>query len=378
MGFIRRAVASRAAGIIGRRPGGVLIAGTALALTAALAPHPATAPAAASPAPAPVRILVVGDSITTGMTGSATYRYWVYREFLRQGVPVQFVGNRTELAFGTYYEHRNLGFAQQTHHGAKQSTGFAWHNERIANQIRKHDADVVLAQIGFNNSNEVENPKASRNVADMAMTFTHLVLGADPDVRLVLGELPNTDRHPRKRPGFAAKKNRVLVEADRLINERVAALGSPRVFRNHLRSHPQYPYDSRIHTYDGSHANSTGETVMAQHFAEALHEMGVLPQMPKVMHKEPWQPRPRFTWAQPKPRGVSLHWYKDRQRVRAKRYHARVWYRGGFRTFWPRPTRKDPILMRLPPGRYAVRMIAHHGTMTSKPGPRRWVRVRHH
>src|SRR5699024_10288110 len=84
-----------------------------LALTLSAAAYlPGTAPAAASGAasgaagatedsarptrPAgPVRIMLGGDSITHQFSGDYTWRWRLWREFRRQGVPVDFVGVRS-------------------------------------------------------------------------------------------------------------------------------------------------------------------------------------------------------------------------------------------------------------------------------------------
>ena len=366
-------------GVAARRPVRPLAAAVALAAVAVLAPvaglrAPLATPAAASTGPdRPTRILVVGDSITAGQTGSATWRYWLWRETLRQGVAVRMVGPNQWLAYGRHYEHLDHGFAQQKRHGSFPGSGYEKHTELITRRIRRFEPDVVLAQIGYNDI-EWNEPASAARTARLAMRFTRRVLAADPRVRLVLGEVPSSSRRIRGKPGFAEKRNTLAAETDRRIGRALARLDSPRVYRTNLRTHPKRGWRPRKHTFDGVHANSTGETLMAEHFATALYRMRVLPHWPRVWHREPWEPRPRLNRVETRRGSAVLRWGKDARWNHAERYVARVRVGGRVRRFQPR--RSGQTVLTLPRGRYAVRMVAKRGTMTSRPGPRQWVAIR--
>lgn len=373
------------------RPVQVLPAAAVLAALAVVAPvatpEPPTAASvepeagAAAPRPAPqglpeetrpLRILVVGDSISHGQTGSATWRYWLWRESLRQGRDIQMVGPDPWPARGRTYEHLDHGFTEQWRHGAIAGSGYERHIKRIPRLIREHRPHVILAELGFNDL-QVRETTSARRTARLAMTFTRRVLAAGPRVHLVLSEIPSTSRRVRWWPGFARDKNALAARADRRVDAALARLGSPRVTRTDVRTDPRRPWRPARFTYDGSHPNSTGETVLAEHFADALHEIGQLPLRPRVFHREAWEPRPRFNALQRRPGAVTLWWGKDARRIYADTYTALVRVGRTVRRFTPRPN--GAIVVELPRGRYAVRMVARRGSMVSRPGPKRWVRI---
>ncbi len=360
--------------IVRRRPvralvGVVALASLSLALPVASGGVPGSRAAAEPP---PLRVLVVGDSISQGQTGSATWRYWLWRETVRQGARVELVGPRRWPKHGRTYEHLDDGFGEQTWHAAVAGSRYQRHIDSIAGTIDAYDPDVVLTELGFNDL-RVRDRSSARRTAIQAHAYTRAALAADPDLRVVLGEIPSTSRRVGWFRGFAATKNAMAADADARIDRKLARLGSPRVSRADLRSDPRKPWRPRQHTYDGSHPNSTGETLLAEHFADALHDLGHLPRAPQVFHREPWQPRPRFNAKQDRRGAVALWWGKDARRIHADTYVARVLVRGRTRRFTPR--RSGAIVVDLPPGRYRVRMVARRGTMTSRPGPVRWVGI---
>ncbi len=320
----------------------------------------------------PLRIMVVGDSISHGQTGSATWRYWLWRESLRQGRDIRLVGPDPWPNRGRTYEHLDHGFERQWRHAAVAGSGYARHIDRITDLVHSYDPDVVLTELGFNDLS-ARRPASARHTARLALRYTRTVLAADPDVHLVLSQIPSTSRRMKGWPGFARRKNALTAEADRRTDAKLARLASPRVTRTDLRTDRRRPWRPARYTYDGSHPNSVGETVLAQHFADALHEIGVLPAKPRVFRREAWEPQPRFNAAQRSPGAVTLWWGKDARRIYADTYVAWVRVGSRVRRFAPRPN--GAIRIELPRGRYVVRMVARRGSMTSRPGPAQWVRI---
>ena len=107
--------------------------------------------ATSSTATRPLRVMFVGDSMTQGRPGAATYRYWMWREFGRQGVRAAFVGPRPDLStserrYRHAYEHLDHGFAHERAHAALAHTTFAYHLPRIRREVTTYHPGLVVLQ----------------------------------------------------------------------------------------------------------------------------------------------------------------------------------------------------------------------------------------
>lgn len=355
-----------------------------LAMLLAVAAGPAVAEPAPEPpgvadttqATGPLRVMFVGDSMTHGRAGSATYRYWMWREFVRQGVPAHFVGPRTDLSTRYVgdaevtegYEHLDHGFAGELAHAAQARSTFSYHLPRITEEAETYRPDVVVLQLGFNDTGAHDAPRIAADTAELLRR----VWAVDPDIRIVLGEIPPTTRVEAVQRG----RNQVAVEANLLVAAAVA--GDPRVEIAHHATHPVRAWDPTTDTYDQVHPNQVGETLFAQRFAEALVRLGVFDGPVRLFRREPWTPRMPLTGVGGS-RRLTVDLTRTFQLTSTARAQVRV-HRAGARQqvvrTWVR--RDSPrVSIRLPRGRYGVTAVVRRGsTMVSRACPEVRVVVR--
>lgn len=347
----------------------------AAALLVGLAVAPAatttTTPAAARTVAAePVRVMFVGDSLTHGRTGSATYRYWVWRELVRQSVAARFVGPRRDLSGRqSWYERGSHGFTDQTWHAAQGGSTFADHLPLVEERVAEHRPDVIVLQLGFNDSRR----STPEQIADDTRAFLERTWAVDPTVRFVLGEIPGSGAAPGDPIGpqrRLARERRDVVTgaANALVGAEVA--DEERVSIAHTRTHPTRPWRPRRHTWDGVHPNTLGETLMAWRISEGLHGAGVLPEEPRIFTRGPWKPRPRVRVGTSSPGEVTFVWRREGHRITAThfRIHLRD-LRTGARSSTEWYGARANLTRQLTPGRYSVRIEPRRKAMVGRPGP---------
>lgn len=364
-----------------------LVLGMLLALVAVLGPAQAAPERAPKPVVFPrkytkfhpIRVMFVGDSMTHGHPGSATYRYWMWREFQEQRVPARFVGPRTglrsmyprkDLTPGEYnYEHTDHGFGHQLAHAAQGGSRFAYHLPRIAGEVRAYRPDVVVLELGFN---DATNRSAWSIARDTTALLRH-IWSVEPQTRVVVGEIPSSGREQ----GVAiqaSRKNSRTAYANALIARRIGA--DARVAIAHLRTNPVHPWDPQLYTFDNVHPNPTGETLFAEGFALAFAELGIFRRPVQVFHEEGWTPRITL----PVSGGTGLvvgNLLTVRQLTYATRARLRVWTArtGGALVAESPWSTEDYAAVRLDPGTYWVEPIAARRALVSAPGERVLVAV---
>ncbi|GAB2865864.1 GDSL-type esterase/lipase family protein [Nocardioides pacificus] len=302
----------------------------------------------------PLRVMLVGDSLTHGHTGSASYRYWLWREFERQDVPVTFVGPDDDLAGGAdWYEHSDHGFEKR--HAAQAGSKFPFHLAVVERLVATHEPDVVVMLLGFNGANQ-GTPSL---IADQTEDYLARTWAVDPEVRFVVGEIPGSDSRSR-----SAAANATTLTGNALVAERLA--DEPRVAIARLRTAPYRSWDPAQHTYDGTHPNATGETLMAQHFGDALAALGVLRQPVLAYHREQWEPqvRPRLRIDG---RSLVVRWPSDAERAGLSSAQVRVRRLDGPLRVRSRWLVRTHYRVLLPRGRYAVELVPRRDRMTGVP-----------
>ncbi len=223
------------------------------------------------------RVMFVGDSITHGWTGDTTYRYWVWREFARQGLAAEFVGPTSALLRGTTYLRTDHGF--QNRHAAMGGTTYRYHLPQAAQLTQAHRPHLIVLGLGFNDARS----ETGAEIAVNAAAYMSAVWSVDPAVRFILNELtigtsPATlEANPRR-----AEANPLLAQlaaADQRVAIAQVTTGTP-------------SYDGRVHAFDGVHPNPTGETLIAQRVVEAAARLGFLGPVAGIVQSLPWAPKP--------------------------------------------------------------------------------------
>lgn len=271
-----------------------------------------------SAAGTPLRVLLTGDSIVQGFHGDYTWRYRLYKEFLRQGVPVNFVGSRNAPIVKPGYasaqyldpnfdrDHFALGGST-----LKQQAGW------IAAEVRTQQPDVIVLHCGINDLRNGASPETTR---DRLRDWILAVRSVRPTVPIVLS--PVLQAIDASRPTLPQKIDDYNALARELVNS-TPALG-PITFADTTRG-----WSATAHTAENLHPNPTGETLIAQRIAETFKSLGYLTQTPAIYRWTSWNRQPKVRVTVRNQRAV-LSW--DAQALSG----ARVWIRrAGYAAYFP-------------------------------------------
>lgn len=306
----------------------------------------------------PVDIMFVGDSLVHGQTAMNTARFWVWRELRRNGVDARFVGPSTHLskAYGhSIYNRPRLGFRFQTAHAARAGSRFRYHLPRIP-ELVTHEPDVIVLQLGFNDARRHGHRRIFRDTKRFINGVRAQSVG---DVRFVIGQIPLTTK-PRLR--------RTINPTARRTNRRIMNKlgGKPGIAIARIQTATDPMWHPKVHSYDGIHPNAIGETLLAQRYAEGLHELDVLPSTPWIHRRVAWRPaiRPLVRTGRGFIRVGIRH-----ARLLAYARSAKVVVRGrnGVVRRTPHLSRRA-VRINVPRGRYRVRMQLTRGVMRGATG----------
>jgi acyl-CoA thioesterase I len=219
----------------------------AFAIALALAP-PFSSGAAEGGPPRFVRIMPLGDSITEGTSGDATWRYWLQKSLEANGCVVDFVGSRRGVRYG---QPRFSDF-DPDHEGH-----WGWTTSQMKAEIDRWASDakpeIVLVHLGTNDLGS--DPE--RIAASLGAIVTSL-RRANPAVEIYLARLIPAAGVPD--------------EVMRRTNDAIARSGAEHDRpESRLIVVDQFTgFEPRADTYDGVHPNESGERKMARRWFEAL------------------------------------------------------------------------------------------------------------
>ncbi len=194
----------------------------------------------------------LGDSITHGDGGYASYRYWLAKRLDQAGVAYDFVGSMQ----GSY-----RGTPRFTDFDGDHEGHSGWRADQILTGLsywlQKNPADIVLLHIGSNDL--LQGQDIDETAVEIEMIIRGLQSRQPGIVILVAQVIPG-------KPIRAQVKqlNRLLPDV---------------VGRTHSEQQPvllvdQWTgFDDRVHTYDGLHATESGEKRIARRWYEALQAL---------------------------------------------------------------------------------------------------------
>lgn len=190
----------------------------------------------------------LGDSITEGRNGSATYRYWLEKDLEKIGWRIDFVGSRSGVDAGR----PRFDDFDPDHEGH-----WGWTTGEVLARIDEWAAaarpDVVLLHLGSNDL--AERPEViPGNLAAIIAALRR----ANPEIVVLAARLIPYRGLPR------STLDRVNGAIERMAREQSTA-------KSPLLIVPQDAgFDPETDTYDGTHPNESGERKMAARWLEAL------------------------------------------------------------------------------------------------------------
>ncbi len=230
-----------------------------------------------------LRILFNGDSITHGFNGDYTYRYFVAKEFQRQGVAVDFVGSRSKPLVKSGYRSADYAVPDfDSDHFALGGSTLAQNASWIAGEVAAEQPDVVVVAAGVNDLRAGTSPSA---VDQSLRTWIAKARSARPTVRIIVS--PVLDARDPSRPWLS----KAIADYDQIAAGTVAELSnelSPVTMAETNRG-----WDIERHTSENLHPSPTGDTFIAQRLAEEFHDLGDLPGRPDIYRWTSWNRQPR-------------------------------------------------------------------------------------
>ena len=230
----------------------------------------------------PTHVMLLGDSNTIGSTGDWTWRYRLWKH-LAATAPgqVDLVGPRTDLydrATRTYGHQQYVDPAFDRDHAGVWGSGVIFPATPTQQLVATHGVDTLVEMLGVN-----DLLRLSVTPDDVAAAVRALVANArsaNPDVDVVLGEVPQTW------VGGAVELNALLhgIAAD------LDTAGARVVVAETADG-----FDRTLDTYDNSHANARGELKLAAAVADALAQVDVGGPAARPLPVVPVGPRIRVT-----------------------------------------------------------------------------------
>ncbi|HEU5036713.1 MAG TPA: GDSL-type esterase/lipase family protein [Nocardioides sp.] len=250
-------------------------------------------PACARGPDEPVRVLLVGDSVTQGSAGDWTWRYRLW-EHLRDA-DVDLVGP-DEMVAGPPPGPPSLDYAApdfDRDHASRWGKSFEDTDWPIDRLVGLFDPDVVVELLGINDA--VWRGEPTPVLLDRAAEFVAGARAANPDVDVVLGELPQTwyAGVPAYNAGLADLAERLDDDGSRVV----------------VASTTGDDFTQDVDTYDPVHPSASGEVKIAAGVADALAGLGIGKPYPRPLPEvEPVPIRPAVLTAEPRPGAALLSW----------------------------------------------------------------------
>jgi hypothetical protein len=232
--------------------------------TAQGAKPPPCPPVPGQPTGGSPRIMIVGDSITSGSSGDYTWQYRLYQHLRADGVSPQMVGPHDWLYNNVTRADGDCSYADPRFERANDAHwGMAlWEEETaIRAKVATYRPDYLLALLGLDDL--FWFLKTQSQMASYLAGFIDQARAASPHIRIVLGIIP-PDIHTQDSTTFAASigafNNTIAATASQL-----STTASPIAVAQDAAG-----FNVAADTWDGTHPNANGEVKIAAGFANTL------------------------------------------------------------------------------------------------------------
>ncbi len=211
------------------------IAGACLCLTAATAP-------------AQVKILPLGDSVTSSFAPHDSYRRPLDHMLHNAGINFDFVGTTSGVADGAPADN---DFNENYAGGPGWTTQTALDN---IGSLTATDPDIVLLDLGANDVGSTDIQTIKNNIRAIIDAFRSV----NPNVKILLAQ-------PTGSTGTPNSQMRHLQRALRYVAKTYDKPGSPVIGVDLFDG-----FNPRSDTFDGTHPNARGEKIIARDFFNVL------------------------------------------------------------------------------------------------------------
>lgn len=212
-----------------------------------------------------VRILPTGDSLTQGIEGDRTWRYWLDGHLNAQGVPHDFVGSNRRTAslnLGSYSEGYRPGITFDADHEGWGGARLVDSETTLVFRLAASRPDVWILELGTNDI--LSGQRAPETLLAATQRATAIAREMNPEIRIVLVTvlgLPGGESVNSVGTAF----NEGLVGFAQSASTPESPLTVARV---------DLAVDPTTGTHDGVHLNAQGEYNYAVAISMSLAELG--------------------------------------------------------------------------------------------------------
>ena len=197
----------------------------------------------------PVRIWPIGDSITEGLAGFSSYRYWLWHLLRENGSKVEFVGTIAGIRDASPL-HPDFDQRHNAYSGYRADDVFPL----VAFASRTVSFDIALIHLG---TNDIGFRKTPGEILRDLENLISVLRSRNPQAKILLAEII---------PAFG--NERAFSELNRNLREfakRIRTETSPVITVDMNTG-----FDPKLLTYDGIHPTEAGEQFIAQRWFVAL------------------------------------------------------------------------------------------------------------
>ena len=215
----------------------------------------------------PLTIMPIGDSITHGEAGTATYRCYLDRMLDEAGVSFDFVGshdaniNGLEYGCPTAFDQDHEGYAGGTIGSVGSVATFS---------VEDLQPDVALIHLGGNDIYEGRDPAAS--ASRLASLITELQ-GVSPDITILVAQIIpcDTEQATPRYAGLCADE-----EVGPVFNDAIASFTSLSTDESSVTVVDVNTGFGPDHLRDEWHPSDLGDRLIASRWLQALQEAGLI------------------------------------------------------------------------------------------------------
>src|SRR5262245_1456626 len=205
---------------------------------------------------AQVRILPLGDSVTSSFGPHSSYRYWLWHKLTDNGFNVDFVGTQFGVADGVP-ENPDFDQDHEGHPGWTTTDGL----NNVDSIAAATQPDIVLLDLGANDV--IQGVPIPTIIAQLKLIIEHL-RAANPNVKVLVAEpTPYVGENSRQ----MSKLKGAISHMAKVENQPGSKVCAVNLFGG---------FSVRSDTFDGMHPDESGENKIANRFYGALRKMQII------------------------------------------------------------------------------------------------------